>query len=435
MFRFFWIVFCFAVLLWAPSSMWADELQVAAFSCDITPPLGQPLIAGDLIRTIEQPLLGKGIVLQAGEERYVLCALDWCVLCNNPYRSLRTKIARAAAIPAGHVALHCVHQHTAPAIDFHPPKRDKNASAKTPAAQAPEEPQLDPLVFEQLGDRLAATVGEAVKHLEPFDTIGVGQAKVEQVASSRRIKDAEGKIPVRWSYCKDEAVRALPEGRIDPYVKTITFARGEKPVVRLHYYATHPQTRYRDGRASSDLPGDAREALERKEHVPQVYFTGCAGDITLGKYNDGTPESRAAMAARLLAGMEAAIAATQFAPAGTVSWYLRELKLPRRETPANARTEAYFSLDLIALHIGRAIMLHMPGEPLIEFQLYAQSLKPDEFVAVAGYGDGGPCYICPAAAFDEGGYEPSASAVKPESETLLKKAIADLLEAKTSSER
>ena len=48
-------------------------------------------------------------------------------------------------------------------------------------------------------------------------------------------------------------------------------------------------------------------------------------------------------------------------------------------------------------------------------------------VVVAGYGDDGPAYLCPEKAYVEGGYEPSASNVKPESEALLKKAIAALL--------
>ena len=41
---------------------------------------------------------------------------------------------------------------------------------------------------------------------------------------------------------------------------------------------------------------------------------------------------------------------------------------------------------------------------------------------------GGPGYLCPARAYGEGGYEPTASRVKPESEALVKKAIAALLE-------
>jgi len=48
-------------------------------------------------------------------------------------------------------------------------------------------------------------------------------------------------------------------------------------------------------------------------------------------------------------------------------------------------------------------------------------------VAVAGYGDGGPSYICPARTFDEGAYEPGAAAVGPGAEKVLKSAIGQLM--------
>ena len=88
-------------------------------------------------------------------------------------------------------------------------------------------------------------------------------------------------------------------------------------------------------------------------------------------------------------------------------------------------------IELTSLQIGDVYVVHLPGEPLVDFQLSAQQLKPNVFVAVAGYGDNATGYICPERAFAEGGYEPSVSIVKPESETLLKKAIAELLGVKS----
>ena len=95
----------------------AEGLRVATFRCDITPPLGQPMTACDALRTVEQPLLAKGIVLEDGAERYVLCALDWCELCNGAYDSVRAKLAEAAGVDPAHVAVQTVHQHTAPLVD------------------------------------------------------------------------------------------------------------------------------------------------------------------------------------------------------------------------------------------------------------------------------------------------------------------------------
>ncbi|MBN1393605.1 MAG: hypothetical protein JW959_01050 [Pirellulales bacterium] len=400
----------------------AEGARLATFRCDITPPKGQPLAGNDLLQTVEQPLLAKGVVLDANGRRYVICALDWCVVCNDSYHKLRGAIAEAAGVSFSRVAVQTVHQHTAPAIDIDPaPKPAGKNDDKSP-------PDFDAKVYDALVGRIAAAVRESLDRFQPFDRVGAGQAKVDRVASCRRMKDAEGKIRTRWSYVADLSVRNLPEGKIDPYLKTVTFARGEKPLVRMHYYATHPQTKYRDGRASSDIPGDAREELERKEGVFQVYFTGCAGDVTLGKYNEQTKENRAALAGRLLAGMEAASANTKFAPLGVLRWRTHLFSpLWKKDADADGKQIEHRPIELTSLQIGDIYMLHLPGEPLVDFQLYARRLRPDSFVAVAGYGDDGTGYICPKEAFSEGGYEPSASLLEPESEELLKKAVAELL--------
>jgi hypothetical protein len=85
-------------------------------------------------------------------------------------------------------------------------------------------------------------------------------------------------------------------------------------------------------------------------------------------------------------------------------------------------------LTLSLLAIGPVRILHLPGECMVEFQRFAQTLRPDGLVAVAAYGDLGPGYICTEAAFREGGYEPSASHVAPRSESLLKNAIGQLFQ-------
>jgi hypothetical protein len=81
------------------------------------------------------------------------------------------------------------------------------------------------------------------------------------------------------------------------------------------------------------------------------------------------------------------------------------------------------------VRIGRASVLHLPGEPMLDFQRYAQQTGKGRFVAVAGYGDVGPGYLCTDAAYEQGGYEPSASNVAPGTEAALKSAIRSVLGA------
>lgn len=431
----------------------ARGLRVAAFRSDATPPLGMPIYPSyKPLATIEHPLLAKGIVLEDSGQRYVLCAVDWCILSNSTRDELRRKAAEAAGCDVSRVTIHVVHQHSAPAVD---------ADAQKILETIPNPPPYLDLEFvAAVGDRLAAAVRDATGRLQDADRIGTGQAKVDRVASSRRIITADGKLHGRNSAGgRNPALAALPEGLIDPLLKTVTFARGDKPLVRLHYYATHPQSFYGDPRVSFDFVGLAREQLEQDEGVPQVYFTGCGGDVAAGKYNDGTPRARDELRSRLLAGMKAAAAATRFEPLTSVQWRTLPLVLPIktskgftlpelrakmadvREPPhlriLAARRIAFHQridrpLELSALHCGRIRLLHLPGEPMVAFQLYAQQLLSDDFVAVAGYGDGCTNYICTEQAFQEGGYEPSASTVGPQSEALLRDAIRRLLGAEAA---
>ncbi|MFH1740606.1 MAG: hypothetical protein ABIH23_16480 [bacterium] len=423
-------------------------LRLATFRCDVTPPLGTPIYSSyKPLEKVEHPLLAKGMILESGGSRYVLCAVDWCELSNSTHELFRRRIAEVARIDPSHVAVQTVHQHTAP-------------MAGGDAAQLVESvdnPPPHPSVasFDEGAERIAAAVSESLETFVPFDHIGVGQAKVERVASSRRIPIGDGKVGFRASSCKDPDVCAMPEGMIDPYVKTITLSQADQPLVRLHYYATHPQSFYGDPRASYDFPGIARQRLQAKENVFQIYFTGCAGDVAAGKYNDGTPPVRAQLAQRLLAGMEASIASTKYTPVDTLSWRNHSVVFAARDdsgyTESDCRAKMADTslspnhrftaaqtlswrmrterpIELSALQLGDVHILHLPGEPMITYQLFAQRLRRDRIVAVAGYGDCGTGYICTEHAFPEGGYEPTASNIVPESELLLRDAIRHLLD-------
>jgi hypothetical protein len=73
----------------------------------------------------------------------------------------------------------------------------------------------------------------------------------------------------------------------------------------------------------------------------------------------------------------------------------------------------------------------MPGELFVEYQLAAQQMRPDLFVAMAAYGDYGPSYIGTAIAYEQGGYEtqPTSSFVAPQVEGVLRDNLRTLLDA------
>jgi len=425
----------------------SPHLRVATFTCDVTQPLdGHPLIWLVRVKEVETPLLAKGIVLEDGDQRYVICALDWCGVCNSTHDLFRQKLAKGAGVDVSHVALQTVHQHTAPYTD---------SDAQRLLDKTENPPLFADLKFlDELTDRLAKAVKQSLDRLEPFDSIGTGQAKVDRVASSRRIITPDGKFHGRMSSTRKPELQALPEGYIDPMLKTITLAKGDKPLVRIHYYATHPQSFYGDPRTCYDVPGFARERLQKKENVFHIYFNGCGGDVAMGKYNNASREARTALTERLYAGMEASVASTRFVPAGKIIWRTTDLLLPPRENAeklaasnraaigdpkVRPRTRAIRAcrlafnerierpIQLSSLEMGNVHILHLAGECMVHYQLYAQSVKPEDFVAVAAYGDLGPGYVCTEQSFSEGGYEPSASRSGSKAEPVVKAAIRKLL--------
>jgi hypothetical protein len=426
-------------------------LHLATFSCDVTPPLGHPLCGGwiEPVRAIDDPLRALGVVLLGGESPVVLCAVDWCGIRNDAHLAWRQAIAKAAHTTPERVAVQCVHPHNAPFADLEAQKR-LQAVAGAP-------PSLDLVFFARVVERVAAAIKTALARTTPFTHIGIGQAKVEQVASNRRVLGANGKVKyTRTSATRDPKARAEPEGLIDPWLKTIGFWNDKKPLAALHYYATHPMSYYGDGRVSSDFCGLARDKRAEQEKVFQAYFTGCAGNVTAGKYNDGAKANRAILRDRMLAGMKAAWKAMKTHEIKKWSWRVERLSLlPRKEKSFGEeaskkvledpkagkaqRGNAAFQLgwlkrlgrpiDVTSLDLGQALVLHLPGEPFIEYQLAAKQMRKDRFVCVAGYGDGGPGYIPVDSAFLEGGYEPTVALAAP-CEKLIKRVIGKALGTK-----
>jgi hypothetical protein len=426
--------------------------HLATFSSDATPPPGHPLCGGwiEPARGADDPLKALGVVLLGAGKPVVLCAVDWCGLRNDAYRIWRAALADAAHTVPENVALHTVHPHNAPFADV-------EAQKLIAAADGP--PSLDLKFYDRVVRDSAEALRKSLAKTAAFTHVGVGTGKVEHVASNRRVLGPDGKVQLnRTSATRNKGARDAPEGLIDPVLRTLSFWDGEKPLAALHFYATHPMSYYGDGMVSADFCGQARQ--KRQDEQPgvfQVYFTGCAGNVTAGKYNDGAKENRPVLRDRIYAGMIAAWKATERAPVTGWTWRVEPVKLPPRtessfgeeqstkdlndptQTKARRNNCAFqlawlkrkgTPIEITALDFGpKLTTLHLPGEPFIEFQLAAQKLRPDLTVCVTGYGDDGPGYIPTAPAYLQGGYEPTMALSGPDSEGILLKAIAKVLDA------
>lgn len=427
-----------------------DGLRLGIFDIDVTPPIGSHMAYDPVTNVWDLGLRARGVVLLGAGQPIVLCAVDWIGIANEGHDAFRAGIAEAAATEPTRVAIHTLHQHDSPDCDFGAEKVLRDAG-------------IDPLNYDgtfarQVIPRLTKAVHDSIERARPITHLGLGQAPVYKVASNRRVVGEDGKVRVRYTTCKDPELRAAPEGTIDPILSLVSFWNETQAVAVVSYYATHPQSYYRTGVPNPDFPGLAR--FLRQLALPtalHVHFNGAGGNVGAGKYNDGSPENRLILAERVADGMKRAWEATKREPinAGDVAWSVVPVALP----PAKhltvedlqaqlvgkkaafflqggssklawlRRCQAGHKLDVDCLTLGRARILHVPGELFVEYQLAAKALRPDLFVAMAAYGDYGPGYVGTALAYEQGGYEtePASSNVAPEVEGVLMEAIKKLL--------
>lgn len=444
-----------ALMLLLPAAACAAEIKLATFDVDATPPVGSMMAYDRVIRQDDLPLRLRGIVLVGAGEPIVLCAVDWIGIANEGHDAFRQTLADAAGTSRERVALHTLHQHDAPACDFLAERLLKEAGAKDLG-------RFEGSFARVLMDRATAAVRAAMSATQPVTHVGWGAAKVEDVASNRRIMGPDGKVrATRYTATKDPALRAEPLGVIDPRVVLVSFFSQDKPLAVLSYYACHPQSYYRTGIPNPDFPGIAR--FIRGQAVPEalhVHFNGAGGNIGAGKFNDGAKPNRVALATKLADGMTRAWEATEKMPLSSdeIRWRVEKVALPpaphldegqlrsdvaKLVTPAVSqgaaddlawltRCRSGHQIELSMLSLGDKRIVHMPGELFVEYQLAAQQMRSDLKVCLAAYGDYGPGYIGTERAYGEGGYEtsPRASRVASGVETVLLDAMRKLLEAK-----
>lgn len=453
----------------------ADSLRISVFQVDATPPLGTP-VAYALARKIEDPLSARGIVLLGAGKPIVLCSVDWIGISNGGHDQWRESLGRAVGTSVDRVTVHVLHQHDGPRCDF--------SAEELLAPQGLAGKRFDVPFVRKTIDAAARAARESLDKAQPVTHLGIGEARVDKVASNRRILGKDGRVAIsrsssyripepilsrlsaeaklqgyELSAARVEEALAAPEGVIDPLLKMLTFFNEDRPLVSLSYYATHPQSHFGKGDVTSEFVGLAR-AQHEKAHsgLTLVHFNGASGNVAAGKYNDGTPETRVVLTSRMADGMERAWKTTKRVPlkAAECEWRVQPVRLPvaphldadrlratlvdSRATESDRLTAAGklafvlrmrhgAPIDLACLKLGNVYVLHMPGELFVEYQLAAQQMRRDATVCMAAYGDCGTGYVGTEIAYSQGGYEtqPSSSNTAPQVEQVLMDGLRALL--------
>ncbi len=343
-----------------------------------------------------------------------------------------------------------LHQHDAPVVD-------------ADAAKLLEDVGLTDELFakgfhQEALQRVSDAVRKSLAQEQRVTHIGTSHAIVENIASNRRMVSSNGTVQFSRgsSSGRDAVFRDAEDGEIDPALRTISFWNEDQCLLEMHSYATHPMSFYGKGVVSADFVGLARRLRQQEtKKTFQIYFSGCSGDVTAGKYNDGTPESRAGLIQRLHEAMVRSSDAVEKIPLTAMHFRKSSLRLDyaskaelaadvlqkqlkdasvKTETrilaamglASRRRVEQGLAIDFPCVDLGATQVVLFPGESFVGFQLMAQRLSPNRPVFPIGYGECWPGYVPTEKAFQDG-FGDSWIWVAPGSEAKIEQSLREVL--------
>ncbi len=399
-----------------PSSAANPILMGGVAEVDITPPVGLPLwgyaARSGPSRGILDPLFARVLVLEVGDQRLALVALD----LGRPFgpaslESLRAAVRKSSQISS--VLVVASHTHAGPIVQDEYPGGDTphwETAALTKIAQA---------------------VDEAHWHSLPV-RIGTGYGLVS-IGHNRRRVNQDGTIS--WL---DRNPTRIPTAPVDPVVSVLRVdTRDGSPLAILVNFACHPVTLGPDNfEFSADFPGVAtktvREAFAGK---PVCFFLqGAPADIN--PFYAATPREQDAVKMRDWEGEElgreavrvaTAIQSREHAQASLqfaedlmpfqLRWDAEEWRRSTLSAYGQAFSDSFlprirqeWRLPVVTFLINqRVAFMGMPGEPFVEFQINWRDRCPVRDVFFLGYAGGYFGYFPTIRAATEGGYGATSS--------------------------
>jgi neutral ceramidase len=400
-----------AILLLAPSAR-ASALKAGVAKVDITPPPGLPLWGYELrdaTGTLD-PLFARVLVLEVGEKRVALVALD---LGRTFGRGSIEQIREAARKSSGisYVLVCATHDHSAPAI------RDSYPQGLPPWEQAALE-------------KVEKAIHEAHEHaVEARLGTGYGDA---YIGHNRLRLNPDG--TVTW-FANNET--QIPTSPVDPTVSVLRLdTLNGNPIAIVVNYACHPVVFGPDNRQySADYPAATVKTVQDSlgDQPLCIFLQGAPGDIN--PYYTAIPLKQDAVKRRDWEGTQLGEVAariareihTQSPPHPSLDFaedllafhfrwnadkYRKAFFLSSEVSSNSAAAFYYFpptdseqQLPVATLLLNRQIaFMSMPGEPFVEFQINWRQRCPVSDCFFLGYANGYFGYLPTIHASTQGGY-------------------------------
>jgi len=425
-------------------------LRAGCAKVNITPPLGLKLIGsqGKPSDSVLDELYGRALVLNDGANTLAIISVDLLYApleeITNP---VRASVAERVGIPEQNVMVCATHTHSGPDIFT-------NAKLPLESRIAPED--IDQAYVHTVVGKLASAVQMA--HSDMRDArIGAAKGELPEVLYNRRPKGADGQVQMAFTLPPEiTATRRIevgPDGRtrvtftmppeqadltFGPIDPTVYVLRVEDPngriVGSLFGFGCHPVSvyPYRSTTISADYPARAMRVVEQAEGGVSLFVLSLAGNTVPIRRDLGPCEQIGkALGAEALRRLQF-VATTDDV---TLAARRCSLALPSKDPGAPGPQE--ITTEIQVLRLGDVYILGLPGEVLVEVGLAIKDKAGIDKLFVTSMTNDSIGYVCHAAAYAEGAYEPvrGTHLAPGAGEALITRALAVIGEMKEGEVR
>ena len=424
---------------------------------DITPPLGSPL-AGYSTRRISDHILDpielNCVAFSDGENTAVLITEDLLYVMENVATGLRDRIGKACGIPADHVFMQGLHQHTSLRIGTRPHVWGPGFDDKS--------------YLDVLYRKFCDVAQLAIRDLKEATLLQAEAETPEQLSFIRRYRMKDGSVKTNPGFGNPEVDHPLDIP--DNTVRLLRFAREEGEDIALVNFSCHPDVIGGTG-FSADWPGFVRRYTEKAlPDVKCILVNGAQGDSN--HFNVFLPREeglkrRGYKHADFMGKTISDVAVSLWEKAEPLEtgrvWGKTEMLYNKTNTSGMERIEEcrqilrevargerprlnineagqvsriselqreliYQKIPVSVLCIGKAGFVGFGGEPFTRYATNAREVGAPMYIVTACLTNGGQGYLPTKEAFDEGGYEAGSSRFTPTLEEEAKACAKRLLD-------
>ena len=427
----------------------------AGFSrLDITPPLGS-FVAGYFseryAKGVLDPLYLNALAVTDGKETALVITADLLYLLAKYADEIRKLISERTGVPANHIMLSCLHQHTSVAVR---------------CSDGPRSFPYDKTAMDVLYRKFADAAQMALADMKDA-TLWMGEGETEKpISFIRRYVMKDGTIKTNPGVKNKDNIDH-PCGDADNTVRLLRFKRQDANDIAFVNFSTHPDV-IGGELFSADWPGFVRRYVEGDlENVSCLLINGVQGDTNHLDFMSGkvgTGYQHSAYMGRMIADVvqklwdKTTLCEDVTVKADMTDVYNRtrtdgeELyeekkqfledyeggKLKDQKISANDLGEAqrivairtttiYRRLPMTVFSLGRVAIVGFGGEPFTHYATAVREACPERFIIASCCANGGEGYLPTSAAFAEGGYEANSSYFTPTLEEECVSAVVELL--------